>query len=153
MNKANLRVSLPVWLVTLSALVVLLGILSAASGVASSINSNVASASPVLYEEQAMVAIFEEANPAVVEIEVTQSSLSRFRIAVPQSGQGSGFLVDTEGHILTNYHVIEDATRIRVILAVGRTLEAQVAGTSAADDIALLRVDPQAVAGIVPLPL
>ena len=153
MDKANSRVSLPVWLVTLGALLVFLGILSAASGVASGIFPNVASASPALYDEQAVVAIFEDADPAVVEIEVTQSSLSRFRFAIPQSGQGSGFLVDTEGHILTNYHVVQDAARIRVKLADGRTLDAQVAGTSPADDIALLRVDSQAVAGIVPLPL
>ena len=152
MNKVNSRVSLPVWLVTLSAMLVLLGILSAANGVVSGIFSDVASAS-ALYDEQAVVDLFEEANPAVVEIEVTQSSLSRFRFAVPQGGQGSGFLVDTDGHILTNYHVIQDATQIRVTLADGRTLEAQVAGTSPADDIALLSVDPQAVAGIVPLPL
>jgi S1-C subfamily serine protease len=60
-------------------------------------------------------------------------------------------MVDTQGHILTNYHVIQDATRVLVKLSDGRTLEARVAGTSPADDIALLSVDPQAVAGIAPL--
>lgn len=152
MDRMNLRVSLPIWLVTLSALV-LLGVFGAAGIVASGAFSKVASASPALYDEQAVVALFDRANPAVVEIEVTQSSPSRFRFAIPQGGQGSGFLVDTEGHILTNYHVVQDATRIQVILADGRTLEAQVAGTSPADDIALLKVDPQAVEGIAPLPM
>ena len=153
MSKVNSRVSLPVWLVILSALLGLLSIFGVASGVASDVRSQVVSASPVLYDEQVVVALFEGADPAVVEIEVTQASPSRFRFSIPQSGQGSGFLVDTEGHILTNYHVIQNATSIRVILADGQILEARIAGTSPADDIALLKVDSRAVDGIVPLPL
>jgi S1-C subfamily serine protease len=113
--------------------------------------SQLASAVPSLYDEQVVVDIFEGADPAVVEIEVTLPRYNRFRFSIPQGGQGSGFLVDTEGHILTNYHVIQDATRIRVTLASGRTLDARVAGTSPADDIALLKVDSGAVAGIAPL--
>ncbi|MFH1560343.1 MAG: trypsin-like peptidase domain-containing protein [Chloroflexota bacterium] len=152
MDKINSRVSLPIWLLALSALV-LLGILGATGVVASGAFSKVASASPTLYDEQVVVALFERADPAVVEIEVTQSNTNHFGFVIPQSGQGSGFLMDTEGHILTNYHVVQGATGIRVTLADGRTLEAQIAGTSPADDIALLKVDPQAVDGIVPLPL
>lgn len=155
MDRMKSRVSLPIWLVALSALV-LLGVFGAVGIVASGAFSagtfsKVASASPTLYDEQAVVALFAKANPAVVEIEVTQSSTTGSRFAIPQGGQGSGFLVDTEGHIFTNYHVVQDAKRIQVTLADGRTLEAQVAGISPADDIALLKVDSQAVAGIAPL--
>ncbi len=140
-------------LVNWGVLLVLVGILVTTTTLLVQVTSNSASAAPVLYDEQAVVAIFEGANPAVVEIVATQSSPSRFRFAIPQSGQGSGFLVDTEGHILTNYHVIQDATRILVNLTDGQTLEAQVAGTSPADDLALLKVDLRAVDGIAPLPL
>ena len=151
MSRVNARVSLPVWLVALSVLLVVLGILGTTSGVASDVRSQLVSASPALFDEQVVISIFEAADPAVVEIEVTLPRFSRFRFSIPQGGQGSGFLIDTEGHILTNYHVVQDATRIRVTLANGRTLDAQVTGTSPADDIALLKVDSEAVAGIVPL--
>ncbi|MDA0988476.1 MAG: trypsin-like peptidase domain-containing protein [Chloroflexi bacterium] len=153
MSTVNTRVSMPVWLVTLSAVLVVLGIIGVGSGIASGVGSQVVSASPVLYDEQVVLDLFERVNPAVVEIEVVQSRTSGSRFSVPVSGQGSGFLVDTEGHILTNYHVVQNAASIRVILSDGRTLEAQVAGTSPADDVALLKVDSGAVDGIVPLPL
>ncbi|MBI4200580.1 MAG: trypsin-like peptidase domain-containing protein [Chloroflexi bacterium] len=133
-------------------LVMLLGASGAAGAVISGVLFNTASA-VVLYDEEAVVSLYERASPAAVEISVVQPASSRSRSAAPQRGQGSGFLVDREGHILTNYHVIQAATQIRVALSDGRTLEAQVAGTSPADDIALLKVEAQAVEGITPLPL
>ncbi len=125
-------------------LVMLVGISGMAGAAISGVFFNTASAAPVLYEE---------VSPAVVEISVVQATTSRFGSRPVRRGQGSGFLVDAEGHILTNYHVIQSATQIRVTLSDGRTLDAQVAGTSPADDIALLKVDPQAVNGIAPLPM
>ena len=153
MDKATNRISLPTWIVTLGTILMLFGIVGTVGSIAFGKYLGVASASPALYDEQAVVALYERANPAVVEIEVTQFSQSQFRFSIPQSGQGSGFLIDAEGHILTNYHVIQGATQIRVNLADGRTLDAQIVGSSPADDIALLKVDSQAVAGIQPLPL
>ena len=61
--------------------------------------------------------------------------------------------MDTEGHILTNYHVVHDASTVQVVLPNGETLDAKVAGRSPADDVALLKVDAEDVAGIEPLPL
>jgi serine protease Do len=58
----------------------------------------------------------------------------------PQQGSGSGFVIDRQGFILTNYHVIEDADRITVTLADGRTLRAEVVGTDPAIDVALIKV-------------
>ncbi len=153
MQEAKTGVQLPSRLTVLVILVMLLSISGATGAVVSSVFFNSASAAPTLYDEQAVVALYERVSPAVVEITVTQQAPSRFGSAPLQRGQGSGFLVDTEGHILTNYHVVQGATQIRVILSDGRTLDAQVAGTSPADDLALLKVDPQAVSGIVPLPL
>ncbi|MBI2865971.1 MAG: trypsin-like peptidase domain-containing protein [Chloroflexi bacterium] len=140
-------------LISVAAMVLLLAMSGTGGALISDLFFHPAAAAPVLYDEGAVVALYQRASPAVVEIVVVQASSSRFGFALPQQGQGSGFLVDTEGHILTNYHVVQGAQQIRVTLADGQTLEAQVAGTSPADDLALVRVDPQAVKGITPLPL
>lgn len=154
MEKAKGRGLFPSRLITLGLLVMLLGISGAAGAVVSGVFlNNSVSAAPVLYDEEAAMALYERASPAVVEINVVQPTFSRFRSAVPQQSQGSGFLVDAEGHIFTNYHVVQDAATISVTLWDGQTLDAQIAGTSPADDLALLKVDPQAVKGITPLPL
>ena len=146
----TLQVSLPIRLVTLVSLLVLLSILGSAWVVISGLSSNSASAA-VLYDEEAVVRLYETASPAVMEINVTQQTTGFFRFSLPVDSQGSGFLVDSEGHILTNYHVVRDASRIRVTLSNGRVLSAEVVGTSPADDLALLKVDPEAVSGIEPL--
>ncbi len=153
MENTNSWVKLPSRPIILVLLVMMLAVSGTAGALISGVFFKPASAAPVLYDEGAVVALYEKASPAVVEINVVQSVPSRFRAVAPQQGQGSGFLEDTEGHILTNYHVVQGATHVEVLLSDGRTLEAQIAGTSPADDIALLKVDPQAVKGIAPLTL
>lgn len=69
----------------------------------------------------------------------------------PRQGAGSGFFIDAEGHILTNYHVIEGADRITVTLSDGRALRARVVGTDPAIDVALLSIDPSAAGGRLPV--
>ena len=103
-----------------------------------------------LFDEGVVTRLFEKTSPAVVEINVSQSS---GRLALPVADTGSGFLIDDQGHIVTNHHVVEGAGDITVRLHDGRTLEARILGTSPADDLALLRVDAEQVAGIDPLPL
>ena len=58
----------------------------------------------------------------------------------PRRGTGTGFLIDPEGHILTNHHVIEGAERLTVKLADGRSLRAEVVGSDPDTDIALIKV-------------
>jgi serine protease Do len=75
----------------------------------------------------------------------------RFRDA-PRRGAGTGFLIDAEGHILTNHHVIENADRLTVKLTDGRSLRAHVVGSDPETDIALIKVEsdrklPHAVLG------
>jgi serine protease Do len=69
----------------------------------------------------------------------------------PRQGAGSGFFIDEDGHILTNYHVIEGADRITVTLSDGRTLRARVVGTDPAIDVALLSIDADAAGGRLPV--
>ena len=59
---------------------------------------------------------------------------------IPRQGAGSGFIIDREGYILTNHHVIDAAERITVTLADGRTFRAEVVGTDPAIDVALLKI-------------
>ena len=153
MMKANSGVVVPLWVVALGALLVLLSMAALVVGVSSGSGQGGAPDTPPLYDEQMVVSIYENANQAVVRVETVIETPGRFGFIFPHGGQGSGFLVDTEGHILTNYHVVHDATTVEVVLANGETLDATVAGRSPADDVALLKVDPEDVAGIEPLPL
>jgi serine protease Do len=59
---------------------------------------------------------------------------------IPRQGAGSGFVIDRQGYILTNHHVVDGAERITVTLADGRTFRAEVAGTDPAIDVALLKI-------------
>lgn len=90
-------------------------------------------------------------NAAVVNVDATSKGgrrrdLDEPQRDVPRQGAGSGFVIDTEGHILTNFHVIENADRITITLADGRALRARVVGTDPAIDVALLAIDAGAAA-------
>jgi S1-C subfamily serine protease len=65
----------------------------------------------------------------------------RFMGAVPEEGTGSGFMYDREGHIITNYHVIENAQEVLVTLANGQEYPAQVVGSDPSNDLAVLQID------------
>jgi S1-C subfamily serine protease len=104
-------------------------------------------ATPVLDETQAanaletqVIAVYEAVSPAVVNI-TNRSYVYMFRQAVPQEGTGSGFVYDTEGHIVTNYHVVENAEELLVTLANGQVHEAEIIGTDPANDLAVIRID------------
>ena len=105
--------------------------------------------SSALFNEKLVTSLFEKASPTVVEIRVSRGS----GLGLQDTNTGSGFLVDTDGHIVTNEHVVQGAGDITVRLFDGRTLEAVKLGTSPADDLALIAVDPGQVADIKPLPL
>ena len=121
-----------------------LGLLLAGSSGLSRFNS------PALYDEEQVTTLFERASPAVVEISVNSAVAN---LLGQSDGAGSGFLVDSEGHIVTNLHVVEGADEISVNLSNGKTLQAVVLGTSPADDLAVVKVDAAEVVGIAPLPL
>lgn len=120
-------------------------------GTSFSIVPHSASAAPVLYNQDTITAIYDQASPAVVEIDITQQGASLFGRSSVQEGQGSGFLIDTEGHILTNNHVVQGATNVQVVVRNGTTVDAKVVGTDPVDDLAIVSVDPSTMAGVTPL--
>jgi len=91
---------------------------------------------------RAVIGAVEKVSPSVVNIEVKQAVQSRRR-AEPQErrGGGSGFIFTPDGLILTNSHVVHDATRIEVTLTDGRRFPARVIGDDPASDLAVIQID------------
>ncbi|MEE8618905.1 MAG: trypsin-like peptidase domain-containing protein, partial [Dehalococcoidales bacterium] len=79
--------------------------------------------------------------PSVVAINTEVETYDIFRRAYTQEGAGSGWIIDEDGYIVTNNHVIEGAKSITATLADGRTFQASVVGTDALADLAVLKID------------
>jgi len=107
------------------------------------------SASAALFDEQLVQEVYRRVSPAVVEIRIDRRGGDSFT----RLGSGSGFLIDHQGHIVTNNHVIQGADRVRVNFQNGKSVEAEVLGTNPGNDLALLKVDSAVVEGIEPVAL
>jgi S1-C subfamily serine protease len=93
-------------------------------------------------EEQNNISVYKRVLPSVVNITSTTLVFNFFYGQVPQQGQGSGFILDKSGHVLTNYHVVEGANRgIEVQLSNKHRYSAKVIGTDKVHDLALLQID------------
>jgi len=88
--------------------------------------------------EAQVIAVYENVSPAVVNITNRGYVYDFFMQAVPQEGSGSGFVYDKEGHIVTNYHVIENAEELSVTLANGKVYDAKVIGADPTNDLAVI---------------
>ena len=124
------------------------------SGTSGSTSENTASRLPTASSSSrtSVGAIYEKANASVVEITVTsqgsggsEQSPFPFDGEQPRQGtqqaQGSGFVYDTDGHVVTNQHVVAGATSVKVTFADGSTYDATVVGTDPSTDLAVLKVD------------
>jgi S1-C subfamily serine protease len=99
--------------------------------------------------------IYDRTAPGVVHIEAEKSAGAAPPLGVPGGGTatGSGFVIDTEGHVITNDHVVEGASRIQVTLKEDADpVSAEVVGTDPSTDVAVLQVDADS-ADLHPLPL
>ena len=94
----------------------------------------------VIELQEKVISVFDEAAPAVVHITVRSTGENIFMQPVPVEGSGSGFLFDTEGHIVTNYHVIEGAEEITVAFGDVECCPAEVVGVDPSTDLAVIRV-------------
>src|SRR6516164_6016073 len=93
-------------------------------------------------EEQNNISVYRHVLPSVVNITSRAVGFNIFYGAVPQEGQGSGFILDKAGHVLTNFHVVAGANRgIEVTLSNKRTFKATVIGSDKVHDLALLKID------------
>jgi S1-C subfamily serine protease len=85
--------------------------------------------------------VYKRVVPSVVNITSTTTTLDFFYGLVPAEGQGSGFVLDKQGHVLTNYHVIENARNIEVQTHDKHRYTAQVIGRDKLHDLALLQIN------------
>ncbi len=95
-------------------------------------------------DERNTIAVFREASRGVVHVESRATTESRFEKGVIEAGAGSGFVIDPDGHVLTNFHVVNGKNEIDVVLGSGRRVSARLVGTTPQLDVALLHVDAPA---------
>src|SRR6266481_5065384 len=91
-------------------------------------------------EEQNNISVYRKNIASVVNITSRVMTFDFFYGLVPQEGQGSGFVIDKEGHILTNYHVIADARQVEVTMHNRKKFRATVVGTDPAHDLAVIQI-------------
>lgn len=106
-------------------------------------------------EERLLINLYERVNPSVVSIQAVQTVEGFQHPLLPegvptpelpsepfqQTGEGSGFVVDTQGHIVTNNHVVADTSELRVTFFDGTTVPATIVGTDPDSDLAVIKVD------------
>ncbi|MEQ1904496.1 MAG: trypsin-like peptidase domain-containing protein [Pirellulaceae bacterium] len=106
---------------------------------------------PISPEETINVRVYEACNRSVVNINTKIVRTDNvFNLAIPQEGSGSGWVLDAQGRIVTNFHVIEDAENIEVTLFDGSSYPAKLVGTDPATDIAVIQIEAPA-ASLIPL--
>jgi S1-C subfamily serine protease len=91
-------------------------------------------------EENNRIAVYKKTLPSVVNVTSSALAFDFFYGVVPQSGQGSGFILSKDGRILTNFHVIENAQKVEVTLADKHKYQAQIVLQDKAHDMALLQI-------------
>jgi S1-C subfamily serine protease len=95
---------------------------------------------PLDSEEQNNISVYRKNIPSVVNITSKAVTFDFFYGLVPQEGQGSGFIIDKEGHILTNYHVIADARQVEVTMHNRKRYRATIVGTDRSHDLAVIQI-------------
>jgi S1-C subfamily serine protease len=91
-------------------------------------------------EEQNNIAVYKKNIPSVVNVTSRTQTFDFFYGLVPQEGQGSGFVIDKDGHILTNYHVIADARQVEVTMHNRKRYKATIVGSDPAHDLAVIQI-------------
>ena len=97
-----------------------------------------------------VAAVVDSIRPSIVAVFTESVPTDRFFEPEPQQGAGTGIILDTNGHILTNNHVVDGAQKIEVLLSDGRKVAAKVVGTDPSTDVAVISID---VKDVKPAPL
>jgi S1-C subfamily serine protease len=101
-----------------------------------------AAPAPLDADERGIVSVYHRASSAVVNVTTRTVEFDFFYGAVPVEGSGSGFIVNDDGTIVTNHHVVAEAQEIQVTLADRTSYTAQLVGQDPLSDLAVLRIDP-----------
>ena len=91
-------------------------------------------------DEKINVDVFEKVHPAVVNIASTILGMNFWMEVIPRQGQGSGFIIDRRGYILTNNHVVAKAQKLTVTMASGKKIDATLVGRDPRTDLAVIRI-------------
>ena len=103
-------------------------------------------------DEENNITLYREVGPGVVNITSVVIDRDFFYNAVPREGAGSGSIIDAEGHILTNHHVIRDSTKLEVTLSDGSRWPAKLVGSDPDNDLAVIKIDaPEEKLTVIPL--
>ncbi len=94
---------------------------------------------PLSEEEEINISVYKNNSPSVVNI-TTTTLIRDFFSVYPKQGAGSGSIISPDGYILTNYHVIEDATQINITMTNGDKYKAQLVGADPENDIAVIKI-------------
>jgi S1-C subfamily serine protease len=99
-----------------------------------------ASTEPLDAEEQNNISVYHKNIGSVVNVTSRAVAFDFFYGLVPQEGQGSGFIIDRDGHILTNYHVVADARQVEVTLHNRKRYRATIVGSDRSHDLAIVQI-------------
>jgi S1-C subfamily serine protease len=102
---------------------------------------SVEQAFPITEDEKNNITVYEKVADGVVNVTSTAVQLDFFFNAFPTQGAGSGSIIDSKGHILTNYHVVANAQKLEVTLADGSKWPAKLIGSDPDNDLAVIRID------------
>lgn len=91
--------------------------------------------------EKDVTAAIQKVSPAVVTVATLRVIRENYFDTIPLRGLGSGIIFDSNGGILTNHHIVEDASRVEVVTTEGKKFKGEVLGSDAMSDIAVVRVD------------
>lgn len=105
-----------------------------------------------VFNDEPIIAAYEKVSPSVVFITSIGRSVPHSFGDIPSRGAGSGVIIDDQGHILTNNHVIDEANRLEVTLPDESTVPAKVVGRDAGTDLAVIKIDvPREKLTVAPL--
>ncbi len=103
-------------------------------------------------DEKNNIAVYEKVADGVVNVTSTTIQMDFFFNAFPSQGSGSGSIIDTRGHILTNYHVVADAQKLEVTLGDGSKWPAKLIGSDPDNDLAVIKIDaPREKLKVIPM--
>jgi S1-C subfamily serine protease len=115
--------------------------------------ANVAARDAALTDDESInVRVYRQASPAVANVLTKATEYDFFMDPVPVEGAGSGFVIDERGYILTNFHVVQEAQSIEVVLGDQTRYPGKFIGADQRNDVALVKIDPKGK-HLVALPL